>query len=748
MKQLSLTLLILITFIDISYAFDKENIWQQTDTANIQTKGARLLYPDHYLVYSLNTSSLQSQLSVIPDNPANAEIIPLPMPDGTFMDFKIWQSHIMSSEMEARYSEIKTYTAYAVGNQNITAKIDFTLRGFHAMIYNGNKTSFIDPYSDVNDGHYICYYSHDYSIPLNERMHCDVKDNDQLQSGERIELNKTGLPSLQRLVNGNKFHTYRLALSCTGEYADTVCKPLIPTKALVLSAMTTSMNRVNGVYERELAVTMKFVNKEDTLIILNPAGEPFTNDYGSAMLGQNQNFVDSLIGDGNYDIGHVFSTGGGGVSQIGVVCKSSLKAQGVTGSASPVGDAFDIDYVAHEMGHEFGANHSFNDNSQGSCAGNAEFPQAYEPGSGSTIMCYAGICDPDNLQQHSDAYFHAIGLRIISNYVNVSTGSTCGTTTTSGNKGTSMPSFSAKYFIPYYTPFELTAPTLVDSVSDTLNTYCWEEWDLGDFGATFADTHFYGPIFRSFSPDTSRTRVFPKLTQLLSNITDYEGEKLPDTDRNLLFKLTVRDIFDGIGCFTIPDDSILLKVVNTGAPFSVTSPNTSGTVWVAKSSQVVKWNVANTTSAPINCDSVDIYLSIDGGYTYPYLLTSTPNDGIDTITVPDVYTPMARIKVKGRGNVFFNISSQNFTINWPLEIGNISWADNISIFPVPANNLLNITADGKFQIIALNDIGQVKWEGNMSDKLTIPVNNWTKGIYYIQLSNEAGQRAIKPVVIK
>src|SRR5690606_22782836 len=180
-----------------------------------------------------------------------------------------------------------------------------------------------------------------------------------------------------------------------------------PTKLNVLSAMVTTINRVNGIYEKELSVSLELIGDNDTLIYLNGSTDPFdANNNGGALLGQNQTNTNTVIGAANYDIGHIFSTDGGGIAFLGCVCANNQKARGVTGSPSPVGDPFDVDYVAHEMGHQFGANHSFN-----ACSGTESQQNAFEPGSGSTIMAYAGICGPvNNLQANSHDYFHITSL--------------------------------------------------------------------------------------------------------------------------------------------------------------------------------------------------------------------------------------------------------------------------------------------------------------------------------------------------
>jgi hypothetical protein len=523
--------------------------------------------------------------------------------------------------------------------------------------------------------------------------------------------------------------------------------------------MVTSINRVNSVYEREFSATFQLIANEDTLIFLDGTTDPYTNNNGSTMLGENQTTVNDRIGSANYDMGHVFSTGGGGVATLNSVCNTGMKARGVTGLPSPIGDAFDIDYVAHEMGHQFGGQHTFNANT-GSCSGNGVSNSAFEPGSGTTIMAYAGIClATNNLQAHSNPYFHARSLDQMSTFMNA--GGNCAATVVSPNTNSKLPAFADSFNIPLLTPFELTAPVAEDTTADTI-TYCWEEWDLGSFRSNFSATRITGPIFRSYNPDTSRTRIFPHIDSLLKYppVISYLGEKLADTSRILKFKLTVRDLHNGWGGFNFPDDTVVLSVINTPAPFKVTQPDTSlSLIWMGNHTDTVRWDVAGTDTSAVQCANVDIYLSVDGGRHYPYLLAAAvPNNGMAVITVPDTVTTTARVKVKGAGNVFFDLSDRNFTITadttTPPPSSSVAatvLSKNVSIYPVPAKDVLHIQSNmnGTLEVAVYNTVGQAIWKGNMQQQKDLQVNNWAKGVYYVQLIDKnSKEKMVKPVVIQ
>ncbi len=632
-----------------------EEYWQTIHPALVQTAGRQLLHPVSYKTYVLQTNALRTRLFALKEDPAQGEVIDLPTPEGGSLSFRIWQSSMMEPALAAKYPDIKTFTAEAVNNKRITAKIDMSPAGFHAMIFDGNNTYFIDPFSDAEDGNYLVYFKRDH--PKNSSMSCAVADAaESLEASEGITAGRT---------YGTQRKNYRLALACTGEYAAAV-GGATPTKASVLAQMVLIMNRVNGVYQREFAVNMTLVANTDTLIFLNGATDPYTNNDGSAMLDQNQTTTTARVGSANYDIGHVFSTGGGGIAGLGVICISSAKAWGVTGLPSPIGDPFAIDYVAHEMGHQFGSDHTFN-SSLGACSGNANNSMSFEPGSGSTIMAYAGICGTDDLQNNSDAYFHAVSLRNITNYITTGSGNTCAAITASTNVPATYPDFTQSYSIPLWTPFELTAPAVTDATQDTL-TYCWEEWDLGGFGLAWNATNNAMPYFRSFSPATSPTRVFPIMNRILAGSYSYKGERLPAAARTLKFIMTTRDVYQGWGCFnsSFDSDTVTLNVVSPGVDtFKVTSQATA-TTWNNGSTQTVTWTVANTTAAPINAANVNIYLSVDSGRTFPYTIASNvPNNGSASVTIPGVLpaSNKARVKVKAANNVFFQINRSNITIN-------------------------------------------------------------------------------------
>jgi hypothetical protein len=732
-----------------SYAVD---FWKPFEGSIAPSRGEQILKPEHYNLQTLDQTSIFSFLSGLQTDPAKAQEVSLPAPDGKTMQFRIWKTPVMEEGLQNRYPGIQTFTATAVNNPAVTAKIDYNLNGFHAMVFDKNNTYFIDPYSNVADGYYTVYYRHDYQRPLNQLMPCAV-GNEELKDANGISPTTIdgNLPPVLLKTYGSNKKKYRLAVSCTGEYAQAVGGST-PTKASVLSAMVTTMNRVNGIYEKEVAVTMQLVDNNDTLIYLDANTDPFNNNSLGTLLNQNQTVVDARIGTANYDIGHVFSTSpDGGLASLACVCRVGGKARGGTGSPNPVGDAYDVDYVAHEMGHQFGGNHTFN-----SCSGTENEETAYEPGGGTTIMAYAGICGTqNNVQNNSDAYFHNKSLDEMSTFITTGMfgggGPTCGVSTTNATPPV-LASIQATYSIPYKTAFELQAPAATGIPADSL-TYCWDQWDLGDFqqsenlSATFTE----GPSFRSFFPDTSRTRVFPKMQYVLNNSLGYKGERLSGVARVLHFKVSARSVVNGWGTFNLADDVVTANVINTGAPFKVTAPNDVVT-FTANSTQTVTWDVSQTNVAPISATNVDITLSIDGGYTYPYTLaTGVANSGTASVQIPNKNTQTARIKVKGAGNIFFDVSDKNFAITGATSIADLTLEQNIGVYPNPATNQVTVKSEGlgKLDLVLYNAVGQKIWQATMNHEIAIPVSTFARGMYYLQVNDgQQGGKAVKRITLK
>ncbi len=620
----------------------------------IEVTGQRYTFPKHYRTLHLDKNSAMQFFSNAPLESAasmkNSNVIfEMPMPDGSTSHFRIWETPVMHPDLAAQFPDIRTYAGQGIDEPNASIRLDMTPLGFHAMVLSPGGSVWIDPYCENTTSDYICYYKKDLPSAVNFVCETGARRSNVDDYRDLIPQNL-----YSQKVAGAQLRTYRLALACTGEYAATKGG----TVAGAMAGIVTSINRVDGVYETEVAIRLTLIANNSSIVYTNSSTDPYTNGNGSTMLGQNQTTCTNVIGSANYDIGHVFSTGGGGVAYLGCVCSSSNKARGVTGSSNPVGDAYDIDYVAHEMGHQFGGNHTFN-STTGSCGGgNRSSSAAYEPGSGITIMAYAGICGADDLAAHSIAYFHTYSFDEIVNYSTTGNGNTCAAITTSGNTPPSVTSQGANYTIPISTPFVLTGAA-TDADGDPL-TYSWEEMDLGTAGGLNVQSTT-APQFRPFSPVASPSRTFPNLTSIINN-TASVGEWLPNQARSLKFRLTARDNKMGGGGVMHPDVNVTITVANTGGAFAVTAPNTAVT-WSGGSSQNVTWNVSGTTGGGVNCANVKISLSTDGGNTFPtVLLASTANDGSESITVPNVASTTARIKVEGVGNIFFDMSNVNFTI--------------------------------------------------------------------------------------
>ncbi len=657
---------LLIALLVVFSATAQNGYWTLAASNNlpVPANDQRAVVPEQYATYKLSLNAFKSVFAAAPMEftmaaEANPLVIELPMPNKQMAKFKVWESPVMAPALAAQLPNIKTYTGQGVDDPTATIKIDFTQRGFHAMVLSGNGDVFIDPYFLNSFADYVTYYKKDFHPANKARSICE---------GVRRNGTPAAAPAEYRAGNGTQLRTYRLAVACTAEYAAFFGG----TVGATASAIATTVNRVNGVYEKEVSVRLVLIANNNNLIFTNLGTQPFTgNDDAFTLIDESQTVIDNTIGSGNYDIGHTFSTGAGGLAGLGVVCLNGQKGNGVTGSGFPVGDAYDIDYVAHEVGHQFDGDHSFN-GSVGACSGgNRNTSTAYEVGSGTTIMAYAGICGSQDVQPNSDAFFHTISYDQIVAFTNTGGGNGCAVTTATGNNFPTVSTGTGGFTIPQGTPFTLTG-SATDPNGDAL-TYCWEQFNLGPAGLNnFLSTS--GPNFRSYPPVTSPTRTFPRIQDIVNNVSTFREVLYENsTNRTFNFRLTARDNKAAGGGVQYAPLSFVVS--GTAGPFALATPN-GGSTYAGNSLQTVVWGVAGSNAAPINCANVRITLSTDGGFTYPTtILASTPNDGTENIIMPNISTTTARIRVECvfANYSFFDISDANFTITFTIPVNLIDF---------------------------------------------------------------------------
>jgi len=657
--RLLLTQIIAVSF---TTAIAQPVVWSDIAESTISANpDDRLIVPDRYRTLRLDFGAMRAHLLTAPAmadylQGAPGVSVNFPLPDGGMATFEVWDAPVLHPDLGKAYPEIRSFAGKSRSNPGMTARFDISPKGLHALLFNpGGSSIFIDPYARGNTADYLCYFRKDFVKRTGDTFVCHVGDLD------KIELPAPPPYSVsERAGDCGNLRVYRLALACTGEYAN-YHGSFGSNKAPALAAMNTSMTRVNGVFERDCGLTMSIVPNNEAIIFTNPSGDPYINNDSDSLLVQNQATCDAIIGSSNYDIGHVFSTGGGGVAYLNSPCNNGLKARGVTGSSNPIGDPFDIDYVAHEMGHQFGASHTqFN-----SCG--RSNPSAMEPGSASTIMGYAGICPP-NVQSNSDDYFHARSLQQIGAFV-TGPGNSCAVKVPTGNSAPIVTALNNRT-IPKSTPFILTA-SATDPNSDAM-TYCWEQMNAYTMSEDMppASTNESGPVFRSLLPTIESSRYFPYYEAVLNNYTP-TWEVLPSVGRTMSFRVTVRDNNAAAGCTTERNMNVTTSA--SIGPFTVAVPN-GGENYPSNSTQTVTWNVAGSNGAPVSCANVSILLSTDGGNSYSTLLASTLNDGSQQVTYNVSPTTQARIAIMAVGNVFYDISNSNFTISAALPVELVSFS--------------------------------------------------------------------------
>jgi len=259
----------------------------------------------------------------------------------------------------------------------------------------------------------------------------------------------------------------------------------------------------------------------------------------------------------------------------------------------------------------------------------------------------------DIIQFNSVDQFHVASYDQVINFSQNANGNSCPMITETGNTPPTVSVPEGGFYIPYNTPFEITG-SATDLEEDSL-TYCWEQFDLGpsvhpDSAAGTA------PLFRTWKPVNSPTRIFPRIEDLVTN-THTIGELLPQFGRELNFRMTVRD--NNMNGGGVDYEQITFYATDSSGNFKILVPD-GGQIWTVGGLQTVSWDVANSNKFPVNCNAVNIWMSEDGGFTYPHLLASNrDNIGAAVITVPNIIGNEIRIKVKATNNIFFDISNQN-----------------------------------------------------------------------------------------
>ena len=686
-KNLLLTILSFVLFVSATNAQSSKQ-WESfsfSDVSEVNKSAKRDNFPTDFKLFQLKSDALQASLKKLTTSGSTETTVTIQMPnaDGEIERFVVYESSNFMPDLQAQYPNIRAFVGVGLDDKSAQIRLSSDPAGIQAMIFRADKRNeFIEAYSSTEKVYAVFSSSREKGkLPWT----CATEDKKLIND---VTVDKFGA---NRASNG-VYKTMRLAISCTAEYSNYFGATSSAQVGLVLAGYNASMTRVNGVFEKDLALKLLLIAQTTNVIYYNPATDPYAAvTGGNAPATWNvelQNTLSSSLtgpstalaaNNAAYDIGHLFgaSGGGGNAGCIGCVCRDDTaltsdrnKGSGYTspGNAIPAGDTFDIDYVAHEMGHQLGGNHTFSHSFENNAVN-------IEPGSGSSIMAYAGITGATDVQANSDDYFTYRSILQIQNNLNTKT---C-PVSVAVTHGTPIVNAGVDRIIPIGTPFMLIPLSVTDTGGGAF-TYCWEENDdqttmivpVDGNNPTATETadaqalsypsaiKTDGANFRSFKPVTSPTRYFPNLPALNSGVTQV-WEVLSSVQRILNFTLTVRDNVANGG--QTGTDEMQIITDDARGPLTVTSQSAAGVVYPTASTQTVTWTVNNTNTS-VGGANVDILLSTDGGLTYPTsLVTATPNDGSQAVTLPaGASGAYCRFMIKANGNIFFNINQKAFAI--------------------------------------------------------------------------------------
>lgn len=596
---------------------------------------------DNPVMFEFNYEQLRRALTNESKNTGSKIIISFPKINGEFEKYRIEEASVMSPDLQAKYPEIRSYIGYGIHSPHTYLRFSLSpYKGLTGIILGNNETLLFQPNPKKKNQITVLNKS---SLDTNENFRC-LTESKTLEHTFKSNLNlKDADDSLKR--------TYKIALSVTGEYSAYHGGTL----TLVNAALVNTLTSINAVFENDFNMSLQLVANNDDVIYLDENADPYSvlSNYSSEL----QSTLDTEILASNYDIGHLLASSGfdGNAGCVGCVCIDNLKGRGYSSDSIPDGFAFDIDVVAHEIGHQFGANHTWTHD------GNEGTNVQMETGSGSTIMGYAGIAGSQNVQANSDPYFHAISIEQITTYIK---STSCASVINTGNT-TPTANAGSNLILPISTPFKL-----VGSGSDTdvdIITFCWEQIDENNAATSYPNpnsTDSNAVLFRSYPPTINNTRYFPNLLDLKFGVNATQWEKIPNTNRTADFRLTVRD--NKFGGANNTHDDIQVTFNDAYGPFEITSQNISDILWTSGTNETITWDVNNTNSLS-GASNVNILLSIDGGETYNTIVNNIPNNGNYILNVPNISAPYCRLMIEPTNHNFFAINSENFAINYNIN---------------------------------------------------------------------------------
>lgn len=719
----------LIIVCSVIFSFSAKAQWTKTSA-----DGEFISKSNNSVYYKLDIDNIRLKLISAKkiSEKSNAVIIEIPTEAGTMEKFAVHSFPVLDEALEAKY-HLGSYVGTGIDDPSKFIRFSVAPNDFQSMVISKGKYEFIESASKDKK----IYYLHSKSNKDAKSFICGTKESPA--SIERLQQLMSKTENTSRSGN-KKFFTIKLAIAVTGEYT-----AYFGGTAGALSAINATMSRVDGVFEQELNCHLNVINAPQ-LIFTDATTDPFSD--ATKLYNWNYELLTTLhdgyygVTDADFDIGHLFGASGGGGNAGCVGCIGSndtsyntyssngtsykypnnYKGSAYTSPADniPAGDTFDIDYVAHEMGHQLGDNHTFSKR-EGS-------GYEVEPGSGSTIMAYAGITGATtDVQKHSDPYFHSVSIdqvqaTLLSAAVGVQTAIT--------NNPPVVTAFPRTYTVPLETAFVLTA-TATDPENNPL-TYCWEEVDPSATSSYSTMTNIgtsttKGASFRSFSPVASPTRYFPKLSTVLSGAVrnDSDFEATSSVARTSNFRVTVRDNVAGGQAQTAYQEQTV--VIGSAAAFTVNSG--SG---VAGSAVTIKWIVSGTTASPYNVADVKIDYTNDNGATWNVLTASTPNNGTASVIFPSsLGASSPYVRVSAIGNVFYAVNV--VTLKAASLQTNETVNDKFQIYPNPTRDNLfvkNVSAKSIYSIF--DATGRLALKGNLNNN-GINVSGLPKGVYIISL---------------